>query len=86
MALYLIGKTLVSAKNGPHAQELAGSSLSPQRVDNKPHGVIGEVEPEQSTEPVEEHEPREVDVTTIEDRGIRRFKNLDTGEERTEPR
>lgn len=33
-----------------------------------------------------EEEPREIDITSMSDVGVRRFKNLDTGEERTVPR
>jgi hypothetical protein len=86
MALYLIGRLLVSARNGHHAQELADSDASPRRIkEDMPHGVVGAVDTP-GEEAVEQGEAREVDITSLSDRGVRRFRNLDTGTERTEPR
>lgn len=83
MALYLIAGRLVSARNGHHAKEITGCPLNPRRVtEAEPHGIVSDIE---SDVPAPDA-PREADVTGLSDRGVRRFRNLDTGEEREEPR
>lgn len=91
MALYLIetdeGPAVVRARNGIEACELADVPYdAPIRL--KEDGVPGVIWPEPSAEPVASDdlvEDREVEITTLGDPpGTRRFKNLDTDEERTE--
>ena len=87
---------LIRAKNGHRALELSGlDGANISRVnEDGPEGVITadgsvmgasdsaatvQAEPEKSA-------PREVDITTLADKGRRRYRNLDTGTERTERR
>lgn len=82
--LYLVGSVLVSAADPAHAQELAGMSVAPLPIpDDIPHGVIGYLS---VPEGEEEESAHEVEITDMSDRGVRRFKNLDTGAVRTERR
>lgn len=98
MALYFISSGnppetvfLVRAKNGHRALELAGmDGATVTRVTEA--GDEGIVMPDGSTGGVaaklerETDGAREVEVTDLSDRGVRRFRNLDSGAERTEPR
>jgi hypothetical protein len=88
---------LIRAKNGHRALELSGlEGANISRVtEDGPEGVVvgytgrapDEADPAATVqaEP-EKSAPREVDITTLADKGRRRYRNLDTGTERTERR
>lgn len=97
MALYFVqqgdGLLLIRARNGRRAKEIVGDPRAEiHRVhDTGDEGVIdaqgnvmtGAPAPEND---VDEPEGREVEITSLCDKGVRRYRNLDTGQERTEPR
>jgi len=83
MALYVVGQVIVRARNGNVALTYVDGYDGPVfRLDEAgPPGIVtrpDDVETE-STEPI-----REVEVTSLEDKGKRKFLNRDTGETRTE--
>jgi len=93
MAIYLVDGTLVKAKNGHHACELAGkANATPQRVvDDADYGVYAFIVPDDQDEPetfgvVDPDEDEEIDITSLSDKNKRTYKNKKTGAERQEER
>lgn len=95
MALYFVhggpggSALLVRARNGDQAVALSGLSGPAARVtEDGPDGVLGfdggiDGAPV-SPSPAAESAGKEIEITSISDRS-RRFKNVETGEEREEP-
>lgn len=92
MALYLVataaGGRLVRARNGRRALDLVADATEVERVhESGPEGVVGFGGMQDDAAAPEMHQDgrREIDVTNLSDRpGTRRFRNVDTGEVRTE--
>jgi hypothetical protein len=86
MALYVVGGRLIRARNGDHACEIAEQpEADVLRV--KEDGEYGFVTvPGSGPQPLEAEpdEPDEIEITNLNDKGARRFKNKKTGEERAE--
>jgi len=93
MALYFVSSgdsaLLVRARNGSYAMDLSGFD-NPQCFRVHEIGDEGIIGPDGAVIRDESHherdDQRETEITTLSDRGVRRFRNLRTGEERTEPR
>ena len=95
MALYSIQgqdgtACLVRARNGTRALEVIGvdDATVTRITEEGPEGVVGLVGLDTDERPAasEPDEANEIEVTQLSDKGSRRFKNLSTKEERTEPR
>lgn len=96
MALYFVTSSdrpesvlLVRAANGKRAMTLADGDECARVMETGEEGVLGtDGNPigEERHEDADDAPVREVEITSLSDRGVRRYRNLDTGEERTQER
>ncbi len=96
MALYFVtfsndagAVVLVRAANGERAMQLAEGDGCARVLETGAEGVLGHDGHPLGADAPSDAEPgrrREVEVTSLSDRGVRRYKDMETGTERTEAR